>query len=132
MTLAQSSIQQTGVVGMIIQGVTMEKKWKEITPDFISFEKAGQSIEGELLGYTELRIKDVPVKKWQIKKLSDGIITGFLGGVSLDPMLEAVPIGQTIKLEYAGNVKLGGGYSVKTFKLYIEDTKAEPKPEPKK
>lgn len=107
-------------------------KWTEITPDFISFEAVGQSIEGELLGYSDLRIKEVPVKKWQIKKLSDGIITGFLGGVSLDPMLEAVTIGTTIKLEFAGNVKLGGGYSVKTFKLYIEEVKAEPKPEPKK
>lgn len=110
----------------------MDTKWKEITPDFISFEKAGQSIEGVLLGYTELRIKEVPVKKWSIQKLSDGIDTGFLGGVSLDPMLEAVAVGTTIKLEFAGNVKLGGGYSVKTFKLYIEEVKVEGKPGDKK
>lgn len=98
--------------------------WKEITPDFMSFTVKGQSIEGELLGYSELRIKEVPVKKWSILKLSDGIATGFLGGVALDPMLEAVPTGTTIKLEYEGNVKLDSGYSVKQFKLYVQAPEA--------
>lgn len=104
--------------------------WKEITPDFMTFDSKGQSLEGELLGFTELRIKEIPVKKWSILNKTTGIATGFLGGVSLDPMLEAVPVGTVIKLEYNGNVKLGGGYSVKTFKLYIEAT--DPKAESKK
>lgn len=103
-----------------------DKMWKEITPDFMSFETKGQFIEGKLLGYSDLRIKEVPVKKWSIERASDGVAVGFLGGVSLDPMLLAVPIGTTIKLEYDGNVKIAGGYSVKTFKLFVEaqDTKA--------
>jgi len=106
--------------------------WKEITPDFLSFDTKGQFLEGELVGYSELRIKNVPVKKWGIRKISDGVVTGFLGGVALDPMLEAVPAGTVIKLEYDGSVKIAGGYSVKTFKLYTEDVKAPASSAPKK
>jgi len=106
-------------------------KWTEITPDFVQFTTKGESVEGKLLGSTELRIKDVPVRKWQIARLTDGVAVGFLGGVSLDPMLDAVPIGNVIKLEFDGMVQLAGGYRVKKFKLY-QAVKEEPKPEPKK
>jgi len=105
-------------------------KWKETTPDFMQFETKGQALEGQLLGYTEIQIKGVTVRRWQIKRLEDGIAVGFLGGVSLDSMLEAVTAGTVIKLEYEGKVKLGSGYSVKKFKLYEaltgEDAETEP------
>ena len=106
--------------------------WKEITPDFMSFETKGQSLEGELMPYTELRIKDVPVRKWGIKKLADGVVTAFLGGVALDPMLDAVSTGTVIKLEYDGSVKIAGGYNVKTFKLYVQATDEKRPPTDKK
>lgn len=106
-------------------------KWNEITPDFLQFTTKGESVEGKLLGCTELRIKDVPVRKWSVARLSDGIAVGFLGGVSLDPMLDAVPIGTVIKLEFDGMVQLAAGHRVKKFKLY-QGVQEAPKAETKK
>jgi len=106
-------------------------KWKEITPGFFQFETKGQSLEGKLLGYSEIRIKEILVKRWAIATLPDGIVTNFLGGVSLDPMLEAVPEGTIIKLEFDGFVRLEKNQRVKTFKLY-QAIKEEEAPRSKK
>ena len=110
--------------------------WKETTPDFKQFSEKGETLEGQLLGYTIIQIKGVNVKRWQIRRLSDGIAQGFLGGISLDAMLEAVPVGTTIKLEYLGKVSVGSGMSVKKFRLYEqtegeESTPSESKPKSK-
>lgn len=105
---------------MIKERSIKAKMWKEITPEFYIFESKGQFVEGRLLGFSEINIKGVVVKKWQIERLDNGIIVGFLGGVSLDPMLAAVPVDTTIKLEFDGMVKLEAGHRVKKFKLYIE------------
>lgn len=122
---------------MLKERRNMAKVWKETTPDFKQFEKVGDIIEGELLGYTDIQIKGITVKRWQMRRLSDGIAVGFLGGVSLDSMLEAVPVGSTIKLEFVGKVSLGGGMAVKKFKMFEEVEGEEEKapevpPTPKK
>jgi hypothetical protein len=101
--------------------------WKETTPDFKQFEAKGETLEGELLGFNIIQIKGVNVRRWQLRRLSDGIAVGFLGGVSLDATLDAVPVGTTIKLEYEGKVKLGSGYHVKKFKLYEQAADAPEK-----
>lgn len=108
------------------------KGWKETTPDFKQFEEKGETLEGELLGFNIIQIKGVNVRRWQLRRLSDGIAVGFLGGVSLDATLDAVPVGTTIKLEYEGKVKLGSGYHVKKFKLYemAEDASDKESPKP--
>lgn len=97
--------------------------WKEITPEFIQFQEKGEAIEGILLGYDEITVKGVTVKRWQMERSGDGVILSFLGGVSLDRILEAVPRGKLIRLEYQGRINIGSGMSVKKFKLYeqVED-----------
>jgi len=116
---------------MIKEGGKNLVGWKETTPDFKQFSEKGETLEGQLLGYTIIQIKGVNVKRWQIRRLSDGIAQGFLGGISLDAMLEAVPVGTTIKLEYLGKVSVGSGMSVKKFRLY-EQTAEDTEPEPEK
>ena len=114
---------------MTKEGVTTTMKWENITPDFITFEKKGEFIEGELLEPSVIMIKGVEVMKWQVRDLKDDIVKAFLGGISLDPMLTNVPVGTTIKLEFDGKLKIASGYQVKTFKLYkqIPDNQPEKK-----
>lgn len=99
--------------------------WKEITPEFKVFSEKGEFVEGKLLGHSEIKIKDVTVKKWSMEDIHTGVSINFLGGVSLDPMLLAVPVGTVIKLEFDGTVKLERGQRVKKFKLYLQSDEPE-------
>ncbi len=90
--------------------------FEEISIDFHRFEKENDMLEGEVVGKDTITIRDADVGKYTIQS-PDGKRTAFLGGVQLDPLMEDVEVGDTIRLIFMGKQKTSGNTEVKTFKL---------------
>jgi len=93
--------------------------WREVTPEFYEFKEAGQELIGILSGRSMINIQGTEVSRWVVNT-PNGMVS-FLGGVSLDPLLEGIEMGTLIKLIFQGLQPTAKGTSVKTFRVFVKE-----------
>ena len=93
------------------------KPWNEQTPEFYQFTTPEQELVGVLVSRGMVPMRDAEVLTYTLE-VEPGKRVKFLGGVSLDSMMEPIEIGQEIRLIYGGKEKTSTGYQVKKFRLF--------------
>lgn len=96
-----------------------ETKWRSVGSEFYKFEKKGQEVVGVLVAKGTIGIKGQETTRWEVQT-PEGLVA-FLGGVSLDIMLNKIDTGTMIKIVYKGKVKTLGGTQVKEYDVFVAD-----------
>lgn len=99
--------------------------WKEKTKGFddgaeaFKFEAVGDSIEGYLKNVGSITFDGKAVKRYLVQT-DDGLYS-FLGSFKIDELMTGIETGIKVRLTYTKKERLGGGKTLKQFKLETND-----------
>lgn len=95
-----------------------EEEWEEKTPAFMSFEEAGDEIEGILTGLDVITLHDKQINRARVKT-SEGV-KSFLLTTTLEPLILDIDTGTTIKVRYEGEELTAAKRKVKKFRVWVK------------
>jgi hypothetical protein len=93
---------------------------KTVESEKFKFEKAGQVLEGYLVGTEIINFDDKDVPKYTIQT-TDGN-KGILASYQLKEGLEKLPMNTKVRITFNGKVKLKGGKTMNDFKIESDVT----------
>lgn len=93
-----------------------QRNWKETDRVLYKFATVGDTVEGTYLGGTHTVTKYGETQKHSIRT-AEGVSV-FFGSVVLDDLLDSIPQGTTVFLEYTGMIESGTGQKVKDFRMW--------------
>lgn len=104
------------------------RKMREVTTNFVNLgetliegtEDPILSVQGTLVEKGSIPFGENVVGRYKLQDDDDVIIT-VLGSVKMDDLLENIPVGVYLKLDYIGQVQVKGGFKMKDYKLSIEE-----------
>lgn len=97
-------------------------EWKSLSTEVVSFEKAGDSIEGKLIDVRDgnfFRPDGSKSKVYDIETAT-GVKTLF-GSMILERLMRKVQVGRRVKIVYKGTVKTKSGRMAKSYEVYVSD-----------
>lgn len=92
------------------------RNFQPVQGDFFKFEKEGQILEGTLTLKETISINNNEIGKFTLTDDVGGM-KSFLGGASIDAILENIPEGTYIRLTYKGKERTNSGREVKIFTI---------------
>lgn len=98
-----------------------DEEWQERSADFMTFDEAGDEVQGVLEGFDEVDMHDKKVRRARIRT-ADGM-RSFLLTAQLEPLIFTIPAGTMIKVRYEGETKSQAGRRVKLFKVWTRGAK---------
>lgn len=90
--------------------------WEERTPEFITFDEAGQEISGILEGIDEMPFHDKTLARARVKT-TDGV-QAFLLTTQLEPLLAGILPGAHLRVRYEGEQLTSSKRKVKKFRVW--------------
>lgn len=109
---------------------------KEVSTNFAklgSGKEDVKEVEGTLIEKSSMTFgsgdKANDVGRYKLQDDDDTIVT-VLGSVKIDDLLESVPLGTYVKLEFVGVITTKGGMKMNDIKLSVESAEAEGSSEP--
>lgn len=100
--------------------MTTKRTYREVPQDFQSLDAEHPEIEGCLVKKTTQSFPNGVVGRYSVETGEGKTIT-FLGSTIIDDLLENVPEGTFIRVEYAGEIKTGQGRKLKQIKLFVAE-----------
>ncbi len=106
----------------------MPRKMEEVKTDFLNLgetkvspdsEEVVKVIEGTLAEKGSIPFQNNIVGRYKLQK-EDGVMVTLLGSTKMDDLLETIPTGVFIRLEYIGEIPTKGGFKMKDYKLSVE------------
>ena len=100
--------------------MTTERQWEDVEPAFKTWEKKGESVEGNFISSEEFVYATGDNGIRYILEDDDGVRVAFNGTKQLNSLLQTIEFGTYIKVEYVGEVKTSQPQPAKIFKVYRE------------
>lgn len=110
--------KKTGVESLESAKSQSNDGWGEpLESDFFRFENPGDILVGKLVEKSEITIRGKPGKKYKVENDS-GTIIAFNGGTKIDDVLEMLPLGIMVRIEFTGySEKTASGNRMKNFDI---------------
>ena len=90
--------------------------WKSRKPLQVSFDEKGAQVEGKVIRFDDVVIRDIKVKRVQLRDTND-VTYAVLLTCQLESMISEADIGKELRITYLGKIKTGKGFMVKDFNV---------------